>query len=80
MNESITKTYLQQLGALPRPQTTDKLHQALGVRVGDALVHVHSDLIHTVNEFKVKSTEQIFLHHLLLRKKDRQIQFQKVAL
>lgn len=37
------------------------------MRVSDSLVHVHSDLIHTVDEFTVKSREQVFLHHMLLR-------------
>lgn len=39
------------------------------MRVSDSLVHVHSDLIHTVDEFTVKSREQVFLHHVLLRER-----------
>lgn len=64
-------TNLQQVGALPWSQTTDVLDQALSVRMGDGLVHVHSNLIDTVDKFTVKRTEQIFLHHMLLRTKVR---------
>ena len=39
--------------------------------MGDGLVHVHSNLIDTVDKFTVKSTEQIFLHHMFLRTKVR---------
>lgn len=60
---------LQQVGALPRPQATDVLDQALSVRVGDGSVHVHSHLIDTVDEFTVESREEIFLHHMFLREK-----------
>lgn len=55
------------MGTLPWSQATDILDQALSMRVSDSLVHVHSDLIHTVDEFTVKSREQVFLHHMLLR-------------
>lgn len=46
--------YLEQVGALPRAQTADVLHQALGVRVGDGLVHVHAHLVDAVDEFTVQ--------------------------
>lgn len=59
------------MGALPWSQTTDVLDQALSVRMGDGLVHVHSNLIDTVDKFTVKRTEQIFLHHMFLRTKVR---------
>lgn len=49
--------YLEQVRALPRPQTTDVLDQALRVRMGDGLVHIHSNLIDTVDEFTVQSRE-----------------------
>ncbi|TNN48307.1 hypothetical protein EYF80_041517 [Liparis tanakae] len=47
--------------------STDKLDDALRVRMGNGLVHVHSNLIYPVDEFTVKSAEQIFLHHMFLR-------------
>lgn len=56
------------MGALPWSQTTDKLDQTLSVRVGDGPVHVHSNLIDTIDEFTVKRTEQILLHHVFLEK------------
>lgn len=46
---------LKQVGTLPWSQATDILDQALSMRVSDSLVYVHSDLIHTVDEFTVKS-------------------------
>lgn len=55
------------MGTLPWSQATDVLNQALGVGVSDGLVHVHSHLIHAVDEFTVESREQVFLHHVLLR-------------
>lgn len=39
------------------------------MRVSDGLVHIHSDLIDTVDEFTVKSRQQVFFHHVLLREK-----------
>lgn len=64
---SVHAVYLEQVGALPRAQTADVLHQALGVWVGDGLVYVHAHLIHTVDEFTVQGRQQIFLHHVFLR-------------
>lgn len=69
---------LEQVGALPWPQTTDVLDQALSVRVGDGPVHVHSNLIDSVDEFTVKSREQILLHHMFLKEKG--VWFQKYKL
>ena len=68
---NISRIYadLKEVGALPRTQTTDKLDQALSVRMSDRPIHVHSNLIDTVDEFTVKSRKQILLHHLFLRKK-----------
>lgn len=60
---------LEQVGALPWSQTTDILNETLSVRMSDGLVHVHADLIDTVDEFTVQSREQIFLHHVFLRDK-----------
>lgn len=48
---------LEQVGALPWSQTTDILDKALSMRMGNGLVHIHSNLIDTVDEFTVKSTE-----------------------
>lgn len=64
---TLRRICLKQVGTLPRSQATDILDQALSMRVSDSLVHVHSDLIYTVDEFTVKSREQVFLHHMLLR-------------
>lgn len=60
------KTNLEQVGALPWSQTTNILDQALSVRMGDGPVHIHSNFIDTIDEFTVKSTEQILLHHMFL--------------
>lgn len=68
---------LQQVGTLPRSQAADVLDQALSVRVSNSLVHVHPNLVHTVDEFTVKSREQIFFHHVLLREKVRIIKIRK---
>lgn len=59
--------YLEQVGTLPGAQTTDVLHQALGVWMGDGLVHVHTHLVNAVDEFTVQGRQQIFLHHMFLR-------------
>lgn len=59
---------LKQVGTLPWSQAADILDQALSVRVSNSLVHVHPDLVHAVDEFTVKSREQVFFHHVLLRK------------
>lgn len=64
---------LKQVRTLPWSQATDILDQALSMRVSDSLVYVHSDLIHTVDEFTVKSREQVFLHHMLLREEVKTI-------
>lgn len=64
---SVHAVYLEQVGALPRAQTADVLHQALGVRVGDGLVHIHANLVNAVDEFAVQGRQQIFLHHMFLR-------------
>ena len=40
---------LEQAGALPRPQPPDELDQVVGVRVGHALIDVHTNL--EINRF-----------------------------
>ena len=65
---SSTCANLEQVGALPWSQPTDILDHALSVRMGDGSIHIHSNLVDTVDEFTVKSREQIFLHHMFLRK------------
>lgn len=62
---------LEQVRALPWPQATHILDQALSMRMSDGLVHIHSNLIDAVDEFTVKGREQVFLHHVLLRKEAR---------
>lgn len=66
-SRSVHGVYLEQVGALPRAQTTDVLHQALGVRVGNGLVHIHAHLVNAVDEFTVQGREEIFFHHMFLR-------------
>lgn len=63
------EVYLEQMGALPGSQTTDILDQALSVSMSDGSIHVHSHLIDTVNEFTVKSREQILFSHVFLTRK-----------
>lgn len=69
--KTLMRICLKQVGTLPWSQATDILDQALSVRVSNSLVHVHPNLVNTVDEFTVKSREQIFLHHVLLREKFR---------
>lgn len=68
-----THPYLEKVGALPRSQTADILDQTLGVRMSNAPVYVHSNLIDTVDELTIKSVKQILLHHMLLRKELKKI-------
>lgn len=63
--------YLEQVGALSWAQTADILHQALGVRVSDGLIHINTHLINTVDKFTVKGRQQILLHYMFLRGKTR---------
>lgn len=57
LRKMLKRICLKQVGTLPWSQATDILDQALSVRVSDSLVHVHPDLVHTVDEFTVKSRE-----------------------
>ena len=54
------------MGALPGAQTTDVLHQALGVGVGQRPVHVHAHLVHPVDELTLQGAQQVLLLHLVL--------------
>lgn len=65
---SSRNAYLEKMWTLPWSQTTHILNQALSVRVCDGSVHIHSNLINTVDELTVKSIEQILLHHMFLRR------------
>lgn len=64
-----TCAYLEQVGAFSKSQTANILNQALSVRVSDGSVHIHSHLVDPVDEFTVKGTEQILLHHMFLRRR-----------
>lgn len=57
LRKMLKRICLKQVGTLPWSQATDILDQALSVRVSDSLVYVHPDLVHTVDEFTVKSRE-----------------------
>lgn len=59
-------SHLEEVGAFSRSEATDVLDQALGVRVSNGSVHIHTNLIHPVYKLTVESAQQLLFHYMLL--------------